>query len=50
MPENISVNHVVEMTPEERKLYDQLKDDLIIPLEDGDIDFIIDICIYSVAT
>lgn len=38
MPECISVNHEVEMSTAERKLYDQLKSDLIIPLEDGDID------------
>ena len=38
MPECIYVKHVVEMSEPERKLYDQLKQDLIIPLEDGDID------------
>ena len=38
MPECIFVNHEVEMTAAERKLYEQLKTDLIIPLEDGDID------------
>lgn len=38
MPECICVNHEVEMDPRERKLYDQLKRDLIIPTEDGDID------------
>jgi SNF2 family DNA or RNA helicase len=38
MPECIFVNHEVEMNVAERKLYDQLKHDLIIPLEDGDID------------
>jgi SNF2 family DNA or RNA helicase len=38
MPECVSVNHEVEMTARERKLYDQLKRDLIIPLKDGDID------------
>ena len=38
MPECIYVNHGVEMNAAERKLYDQLKHDLIIPLEDGDID------------
>ena len=38
MPECIFVNHEVEMSAAERKLYDQLKSDLIIPLEDGDID------------
>ena len=38
MSECIYVNHEVEMSEPERKLYDQLKQDLIIPLEDGDID------------
>lgn len=38
MPECIYVNHVVGMNAAEKKLYDQLKHDLIIPLEDGDID------------
>lgn len=38
MPECIFVNHELEMSAAERKLYDQLKTDLIIPLEDGDID------------
>lgn len=38
MPECIYVNHEIEMNATERKLYDQLKHDLIIPLEDGDID------------
>ena len=38
MPECIYVNHEVEMNAAERKLYDQLKHDLIIPTEDGDID------------
>ena len=38
MPECVFVNHEVEMSATERKLYDQLKTDLIIPLEDGDID------------
>ena len=38
MPECVFVNHEVEMNTAERKLYDQLKHDLIIPLEDGDID------------
>ena len=38
IPECIFVNHEVEMSAAERKLYDQLKSDLIIPLEDGDID------------
>lgn len=38
MPECVYVDHFVEMSDPERKLYDQLKKDLIIPLEDGDID------------
>ena len=38
MPECVYVNHAVEMDARERKLYDQLKTDLIIPTEDGDID------------
>ena len=38
MPECVYINHEVEMDPKERKLYDQLKNDLIIPTEDGDID------------
>ena len=38
MPECVYVNHTVEMDARERKLYDQLKTDLIIPTEDGDID------------
>ena len=38
MPECIYVNHEVRMSDQEKKLYDQLKQDLIIPLEDGDID------------
>lgn len=38
MPECIFVNHEVEMSAAERKLYDQLKSDLLIPLKDGDID------------
>ena len=38
MPECVTVNHEVEMDARERKLYDQLKTDLIIPTEDGDID------------
>lgn len=38
MPECVYVNHEVEMSNPERKLYDQLKRDLIIPTEDGDID------------
>lgn len=38
LPECVYVDHPVEMSDAERKLYDQLKKDLIIPLEDGDID------------
>lgn len=38
MPDCIPTQHYVEMDKQERKLYDQLKKDLIIPLEDGDID------------
>ena len=38
MPECVYVNHEVQMNAAERKLYDQLKHDLIIPTEDGDID------------
>lgn len=38
MPECVYVNHEVELNTQERRLYDQLKKDLIIPLEDGDID------------
>ena len=38
LPECIYVDHPVEMSDAERKLYEQLKKDLIIPLEDGDID------------
>lgn len=38
MPECLYVNHEVTMSAPERKLYDQLRQDLIIPTEDGDID------------
>ena len=38
MPECVYVNHEVTMSAPERKLYDQLRQDLIIPTEDGDID------------
>ncbi len=38
MPECIYVNHEVQMNAPEQKLYDQLKTDLIIHVEDGDID------------
>ena len=38
MPECFYVNHEVEMSTPEKRLYDQLKRDLILPTEDGDID------------
>ena len=38
MPECVYVNHEVTMSAPEQKLYDQMKTDLIIPLEGGDID------------
>ena len=38
MPECIFSDHEVEMDPRERRLYDRMKTELIIPLEDGDID------------
>ena len=38
MPECLYINHEVTLSPQERKLYDQLKTELIIPTEDGDID------------
>ena len=38
MPECISIRHEVQMSPAEKNIYDRLKTDLIIPLEDGDID------------
>lgn len=38
MPDCIPVVHEVEMSAQERKLYDMLRKDLIIPLEGGDID------------
>ena len=38
MPECLYVDHEVEMSPAEKKLYDQLRTDLIIPTDDGDID------------
>jgi len=38
MPEYVSVIHEVQMNPAERDIYDRMKNDLIIPLEDGDID------------
>lgn len=38
MPECVMASHVVEMSTQEKKLYDMLAKDLLIPLEDGDID------------
>lgn len=38
LPDCIYINHEVEMSSSEQKFYDQLKRDLIIPTEDGDID------------
>ena len=38
LPDCIYVNHEVKMSPSEQRFYDQLKRDLIIPTEDGDID------------
>lgn len=38
MPECVYVNHEVVLDKEERKVYEQLSRDLIIPLEDADID------------
>ena len=38
MPEYVSVTHEVQMSPAERDIYDRMKNDLIIPLEGGDID------------
>ena len=38
MPACIHVNHAATLTGPERKLYDQLKRDLILPLDGGDID------------
>ncbi|CAK7037298.1 MAG: hypothetical protein BACD_00165 [Bacteroides rodentium] len=38
MPECVYVNHEVVMDKPERKIYEQLSRDLIIPLEDADID------------
>lgn len=38
MPECVPTQHYVEMDKRERGLYDQLRKDLIIPLEDGDVD------------
>lgn len=38
MPECVYVQHEVEMAAQERKLYAMMKEDLIIPTDDGDID------------
>ncbi len=38
MPECVMASHEVEMSAQEKKLYDMLAKDLLIPLEDGDID------------
>lgn len=38
MPECIMNQHCVEMSSQEKKLYEMLAKDLLIPLEDGDID------------
>lgn len=38
MPDCVPVWHYVEMDKKERKLYDMLRKDLIIPLKDADID------------
>ena len=38
MPDQVFVDHEVVMSDSEKKLYDMLKKDLIIPLEDADID------------
>ncbi len=38
MPECVSVIHDVQMSQAEKDIYDLMKSDLIIPLEDGDID------------
>ena len=38
LPDKVNVNTVVEMSPAERKLYDQLRDDLVLSLPEGDID------------
>ena len=38
MPECVSITHEVQMSPAERDIYDRMKNDLIIPLEDGDVD------------
>lgn len=38
MPECVMTHHEVEMNSQEKKLYDMLAKDLLMPLEDGDID------------
>ena len=38
MPEYVPATHMVELTATEKKLYDMLAKELLIPLEDGDID------------
>ena len=38
MPDIVYASHPVSMDEKEKKLYEQLRDDLIIPLEDEDID------------
>ena len=38
MPDCVPTRHYVEMDKKERKLYDMLRKDLIIPLKDADID------------
>ena len=38
LPNEVVSNVVVEMAPEEKEKYDQLKADLILPMEGGDID------------
>lgn len=38
MPEYVPATHMVELTAPEKKLYDMLAKELLIPLEDGDID------------
>lgn len=38
LPDCINITHEVEMSSSEQKFYDQLKRDLIIPTENGDID------------
>lgn len=38
MPDCVSLSHYVEMNARERRLYNTLRKDLVIPLKDGDID------------